>query len=105
MTQAINAYHSVVVSPEFKEYERLRSRARHDEAQALKSAERRGEQRGEERANEKWQGVATENEQLRAQIAELQSQINKDNRVGGQSLVGCPSSHTTVRTVRYTAVQ
>lgn len=26
------------------------------------------------------------------------------NRVGGASLVGAPSSHTTVRTVRYTAV-
>ena len=27
-----------------------------------------------------------------------------NNRVGGTSLVGVPSSHTTVRTVRYTAV-
>jgi len=26
------------------------------------------------------------------------------NRVGGTSLTGVPSSHTTVRTVRYTAV-
>jgi predicted transposase/invertase (TIGR01784 family) len=74
MTQAINAYHSVVVSPEFKEVERLRAKARHDEAQALRNAERR--------SDEKWQCVVAEkdaeNEQLRAQIAELQAQLGKD---------------------------
>jgi predicted transposase/invertase (TIGR01784 family) len=42
MTQAINAYHSVVVSPEFKEAERLRAKARHDEAQALRNAKNTG---------------------------------------------------------------
>jgi predicted amidophosphoribosyltransferase len=41
MNQAIEAYHSVVVSPEFKEVERLRIKASHDEAQALHNAERR----------------------------------------------------------------
>ena len=35
MEQAISAYRNVSVSPEFKEMERLRSKARHDEAQAL----------------------------------------------------------------------
>ena len=30
---------------------------------------------------------------------------DSENRVGGRPLVGRPSSHTTVRTVRYTAVQ
>jgi predicted transposase/invertase (TIGR01784 family) len=35
MEQAIQAYRHTAVSPEFKEIERLRSKARHDEAQAL----------------------------------------------------------------------
>ena len=43
LTQAINAYHSVSVSPEFQELERMRVRADHDEAQALWNAEQRGE--------------------------------------------------------------
>ncbi|MDR0248604.1 MAG: Rpn family recombination-promoting nuclease/putative transposase, partial [Oscillospiraceae bacterium] len=64
MEQAINAYHTVVVSPEFAEAERLRSRARHDEAQALWNAERK--------ANEKWQGVVAEKDAL---IAELRAQL------------------------------
>ena len=34
MQEAIGAYRSVVVSSEFKELERLRAKARHDEAQA-----------------------------------------------------------------------
>ena len=36
MEQAINAYNKVTVSPEFKELERLRSIARHNEASALR---------------------------------------------------------------------
>jgi len=64
MEQAINAYNTITVSPEFKELERLRSIARHNESSALRNA------REEER--QKWQNVADENEQLRSQIAELQ---------------------------------
>jgi uncharacterized membrane protein len=37
MEQVIQAYQHVTVTPEFKEAERLRSKARHDEAQALKN--------------------------------------------------------------------
>jgi len=40
MTQAIGAYREVMVSPEFRELERLRADARHNEASALHSAER-----------------------------------------------------------------
>ncbi len=39
MEQAINAYYSITASPEFHEIERLREKARHDEAQALRHAE------------------------------------------------------------------
>jgi uncharacterized small protein (DUF1192 family) len=52
MTQAIGAYRSVTATDEFKELERLRSRARHNEASALGNARR------EER--DKWQGVVAE---------------------------------------------
>jgi len=64
--QAINAYHHITATPEFKEIERMRSKARHDEAQALYNA------RQEER--EKWQTVITDKD---AQIAELQAQLEK----------------------------
>ena len=44
---------------------------RHDEAQALKNAERRGEQRGAETERQKWQA---ELEKLRQENAELRAQ-------------------------------
>jgi len=70
MSEAIRAYRHVAASPEFKEIERVRSKARHDEAQAIHNAELR--------EREKWQGVAAENAELRAKLAELQAQINKN---------------------------
>jgi len=47
LSEAINAYHSVTASSEFRELERLRAKARHDEAQALYNAERKGKAAGE----------------------------------------------------------
>ena len=52
MSQAIVAYRSVTADEKFKELERLRERARHNEASALGNARRK------ERA--KWQGVVAE---------------------------------------------
>ena len=46
MDQAINAYYTTTASPEFREIERLREKARHDEAQALYHAEQKGIQKG-----------------------------------------------------------
>lgn len=74
MQQAIEAYRHVKATDEFKELERLRSKARHDEAQALYNATKV--------EREKWQDVVAEKdaaltekdaeiEQLRAQIAKL----------------------------------
>ena len=40
MNQAIDAFHSITVSPEFREIERLYAKARHDEAQALRHERR-----------------------------------------------------------------
>jgi predicted transposase/invertase (TIGR01784 family) len=46
MQQAIGAYRSVSAAPEFREIERLRSKARHDEAQALRHARLEGQNEG-----------------------------------------------------------
>ena len=45
MSQAINAYYTITASSEFREKERLRTKARHDEAQALFHAEQKGKQK------------------------------------------------------------
>ena len=45
MEQAINAYYTITASSEFREAERLREKARHDEAQALYYAEQQGIQK------------------------------------------------------------
>ena len=46
MNQAINAYYTITASPEFREVERLREKARHDEAQALYHARQEGKEEG-----------------------------------------------------------
>jgi len=86
MEQAIDAYQSVTVSPEFRELERLRSLARHNEASALRHAK--------DQEREKWQTVVEEKdavitskdaklaskdaeiESLLSQIAELKAKNN-----------------------------
>jgi predicted transposase/invertase (TIGR01784 family) len=77
MSEAIVAYRHISASPEFKEIERMRSKARHDEAQALNNA------RLEERAiwqgvvaekDAEWQGVVAEKD---TEIAELRAQLGK----------------------------
>jgi len=72
MNQAIGAYRQVTASPEFNEIERLRSKARHDEAQALRKARLDGEELGEQRSDKKWEGVITKKE---TEIAEKEAII------------------------------
>ena len=90
MNEATAIHLNLVALAERRGIERMMSKVRHDEAQAIYSAEkrgeergekrgeRRGEKRGEERANARWQkvvqNVADENAELRAQLAELQAQ-------------------------------
>ena len=74
MTQAIGAYRHVTATDEFKELERLRSRARHNEASALGNAERRGITIGAEKEREKWQSVVADKD---AQIAELLARLGE----------------------------
>ncbi|MDR2108972.1 MAG: Rpn family recombination-promoting nuclease/putative transposase, partial [Coriobacteriales bacterium] len=73
VTEAVKAYREVTVSPEFREIERLRADARHNEASALLNAERKGERKGERKANEKWQKVVEEKDAL---IAELRARLD-----------------------------
>jgi len=83
MEQAINAYQKITVTSEFREKERLRSIARHNEASALSEAEEKGMERGivegREKEREKWQGVVVDKdaeiEKLRLQLAELQAKV------------------------------
>ena len=49
MREAVMAYRQVAASPEFREMERVRSKARHDEAQAIYNAE--------QKLNAHWKGV------------------------------------------------
>ena len=79
VTQAIGAYREVVVSPQFRELERLRADALHNEASAVASAERRGE----ERANVKWQNVVADKDAALAdkdtEILRLRAQLERLN--------------------------
>jgi predicted transposase/invertase (TIGR01784 family) len=92
MQEAIAAYRQVSASDEFKEIERLRSRARHNEASALGNARREGQREGiaigAETEREKWQGVVADKDAIladkdaalakqAAQIEELMAQLGK----------------------------
>jgi predicted transposase/invertase (TIGR01784 family) len=73
MREAIGAYRHVSATDEFKEIERLRSRARHNEASALRHAA--------EVEAAKWQGVVAEQAAALAEqtalIAELQARLGE----------------------------
>ena len=90
MSEAIAAYRHVAASDEFIQKEKMRSKARHDEAQAIDNAE----ERGEERANARWQGVIAASIAVKDAaiadkdaaiankdtiIAELRAQLRKDS--------------------------
>jgi len=70
MSEALQACRHVAASDEFIQMEKMRSKTKHDEAQAIRNAERR--------RDEHWQGVAAENAELRSQLAKLQAQLNKE---------------------------
>ena len=70
MQEAIDAYRSVTASAEFRELERLRSKARHDEAQALYDAE----QKGIKEEREKWQEVVAVKE---VELSEKEAKLSE----------------------------
>jgi hypothetical protein len=71
MEEPIEAYRHVSATDEFKEIERLRSRARHNEASALGNARREGA----EQERVKWVGVVAEQAE---RIAELEALLDKN---------------------------
>ena len=86
MSQAILAYRSVTADEKFKELERLRARARHNEASALGHARREGIKIGSAAEREKWQNVVADKDvaladkesalaEQTALIAELRTQL------------------------------
>ncbi len=81
MREAIDAYRQVTATDEFKEMERLRSRARHNEASAIGYAV--------DREREKWQGIVADRDARladkdaalaaqAAQIAELMARLGEE---------------------------
>jgi hypothetical protein len=75
MGEAIQAYRGVTATEEFKSLEWLRAKTRHDEAQALSNARRKGQ--NERDAH--WQGVVAEKDatlaEQAARIAALEAQL------------------------------
>jgi predicted transposase/invertase (TIGR01784 family) len=79
VTQTIEAYREITVSPEFRELERLRREALSNEASALLNAERKGYQAAETDVNAKWQGVVADKD---AAIADKDAAIaDKDAEI------------------------
>jgi hypothetical protein len=70
MGEAIQAYRGVTATDDFKNLEWLRSKTRHDEAQALNNARKQGANA----EREKWQNLVKEQA---AQIAGLQARLGK----------------------------
>ncbi|MCL2399572.1 MAG: Rpn family recombination-promoting nuclease/putative transposase [Defluviitaleaceae bacterium] len=71
MSEAIKAYHGITITEEFRSLEWLRTKTRHDEANALSTA------RKKERAH--WQGVVAEKDTI---IADKDARIaDKDARI------------------------
>jgi predicted transposase/invertase (TIGR01784 family) len=79
MKQAIDAYHSITATSEFKELERLRTLARHNEASALGHARREAAREATEKADVKWQ---KEQAKWQAEQAKLQDVVaDKDAEI------------------------
>jgi hypothetical protein len=82
VTQAIGAYREITVSPQFREIERLRADARHNEASALANAERKERERWQRVVAEKDATLATalaEKNAALALIADLRARLGEGN--------------------------
>ncbi|GHS86454.1 hypothetical protein AGMMS49957_04640 [Synergistales bacterium] len=75
MEEAIGAYRGITATDEFKEIERLRTLARHNEASALGHARREATREATAKANAKWQVVVANKD---AEIARLRSQLGQN---------------------------
>lgn len=81
MEQAINAYYTITASSEFREKERLREKARHDEAQALYHAEQKGIAKG--KIEGKQEGIAERNREIVRNLLAMDMPLNQIVKVTG----------------------
>jgi len=81
LSKVVAAYKSVTASDEFKELERIRAKARHDEAQAIYNAE--------QQRDEHWQGVVAEHdEHWQVIVAEKDTALaEKDSALARQAMI------------------
>ena len=77
MEQAINAYYTITASSEFRELERLREKARHDEAQALYHAEQKGIRKGIQ------QGISERNIEIAKNLLDMGMPLDQIVRATG----------------------
>ena len=80
MEQAINAYYTITASPEFREIERLREKARHDEAQALYHAKLQGIQQGIQK------GAAEEKLEIARNLLKINLPLDQISKVTGLTI-------------------
>jgi len=64
MEQAIKAYHRITADPEFRELERMRETARHNEASALRHARDEGKAEGLIQVAQRMKSMGFSNEQI-----------------------------------------
>ena len=81
MEQAINAYYTITASPEFREIERLREKARHDEAQALHHAEQKGFQKGIQQGIQ--QGASGRNIEIARNLLKINLPLDQISKATG----------------------
>ena len=75
MSQAVEAYRGITATEEFKYLEILRARASHDEAQAIRNAERRGAEAERQKWRDEKEQLHTEKEQLNTEKEQLHTEI------------------------------
>jgi len=87
MSQAVDGYRVITATDQFKYLEELRAKTRHDEAQALRNAERKRDQHWQAVVADKDALIASRealiadreagNERLRSELAELRAKHNR----------------------------
>jgi len=83
MAQAVNAYKQITKMPDYQELERIRSKARHDEAQALSNARKQGQIEGQQQGLQQGmqQGQRKANEETAKMLLALGDPVDKISAV------------------------
>ena len=92
MEQAISAYYSITASEEFREIERMREKARHDEAQALHNAEQKGIQKGMQEGIQK--GISERNIEIAKNLVKLGMPLRQISAATGLTQEEVENLHT-----------